>query len=116
MAPRPRIFVPTDSTEYIAVKVTGTDNGSVIDLTSFPVEIGIRPIHDGTIHGPVVFYEAEWEVVQGVFFARILIGPQPGGLFLPLDTYNIWVKVFATPQLLIRKSPTILEIRPAETA
>lgn len=113
MAPRPRIFIPSDSTEYIAVKVTGTDNGSNIDLTSFPVEIGIRPVHDGTL-GPVVFHEAEWEIVQDSFFARKLIGPEDGGLVLLPDNYNIWIKVFATPQLLIRKSPTILEIRPSE--
>ena len=116
MAPSRRIFVPTDSTEYIAVKVLGTQNGITIDLSSTPVEVGIRPVHDGAIFGPVVFYQADWEVVQGIYYARVLIGPEPGGINLSVDTYNVWVKVYATPQLLIRKSPTILEIRPAETA
>lgn len=110
-----RIFIPTDSTEYMSIKVSGQSNGMNIDLSSFPVEIGIRPIHDGTVHGPVTFNEAQWEVVQGNFYARILIGPEYGGIDLDVDTYNIWVKVFATPQLLIRKCPTILEIRPPET-
>ena len=116
MPPRSRIFVPTDSTEYISVKVIGTQNGVTIDLTSTPVEVGIRPVHNGDLFGPVTFYTADWEVVQGVYYARVLIGPEPGGIDLSVDTYNIWVKVYATPQLLVRKSPTILEIRPAESS
>ncbi len=116
MAPASRIFVPTDSTEYIAIKVIGTQDGLIIDLTSTPVEVGIRPVHNGTFFGPVTFYEADWEVVQGIYYARVLIGPEPGGINLPVDTYNVWVKVYATPQLLVRKSPTILEIRPAESS
>ena len=110
-----RIFVPTDSTEYISVQVIGLENGLSINLTSVPVEIAIRPVESGPIVPPVIFYTAEWELVNGVYYARILLGPEPGGLYLTIDTYNIWVKVHATPQLLIRKSPTILEIRPAET-
>lgn len=108
-----RIFVPTDSTEYISVKVLGTQDGNIINLTSTPVEIGLRSLEAG-VAGPVTFYPADWEVVQGIYFARLLIGPEPGGIFLPIETYNIWVKVYATPQLLVRKSPTILEIRPSE--
>ena len=114
MAITSRIFVPTDSTEYISVKVTGFSEGQVINLSSTPVEIGIRII-DSSGAGPVTFYEAEWEIIDGFYYARILVGPEPGGIYLPVETYNIWVKVYATPQLLVRKCPTILEIRPAET-
>ena len=114
MATNNRIFVPEDSTEYVAVKVTGLDNGQVINLSGVPVEIGIRPVHDGTL-GPVVFHTADWELVNGQYYARILIGPEAGAVFLALNTYNLWVKVYATPQLIVRKSPTILEIRPSET-
>lgn len=110
----PRIFVPTDSTEYISVKVVGTQDGIIINLTSTPVEIGLRSI-DSMSTGPITFYPADWEVVQGLYYARVLIGPESGGIYLPVDNYNIWVKVYATPQLLVRKSPTILEIRPAES-
>lgn len=109
----PRIFVPTDSTEYISVKVVGTQDGNIINLTSTPVEIGFRPL-ESVVTGPIAFYSADWEIVQGLYYARILIGPEPGGVFLPIDTYNIWVRVYATPQLLVRKSPTLLEIRPSE--
>lgn len=109
-----RIFVPADSTEYISIKVIGTSNGTTIDLGSTPVEIGIRAIHSVNAYGPVIFYTAEWEVVSGVYFARVLIGPE-SLIVLAEETYNMWVKVFATPQLLVRKSPTILEIRPPET-
>lgn len=115
MAPQFRVFVPTDSTEYLSVKVTGYEAGQTINLTSVPVEIGLRKIESST-PVPVTFYPAEWEIVDGVFFARVLLGPESGGILLDVDTYNIWVKVYATPQLLIRKSPTILEIRPAETS
>lgn len=110
-----RIFVPSDSTEYVAVSVTGTENGNQISLASTPVEVGLRRVREGIEDAPVTFHEAQWEVVNGFYYARILVGPEPGGIYLTVGNYNIWVKVYATPQLLIRKSPSILEIRPPET-
>lgn len=109
--PVSRIFVPIDSTEYIAIKVIGTEGGVTKDLSSTPVEIGIRSVNTT---GLISFHTAEWEVVGGVFYARILIGPL-STLPLAVGTYDMWVRIFAEPQRLFRKSPTLLEIRPAES-
>lgn len=108
-----RIFVPDDSTEYVAVAVTVFRDGFIEDLGSSPVEMAFRPTptSNGGVVEPLVFVEAEWEIVRGTYYARALVGPASVSHLEP-GLYQIWVKVYHTPQLPIRKSPTILEIRP----
>lgn len=107
-----RIFVPNDSTEYVAVAVTVFKDGFVQNLGSDPVQMAFRSVLTvGDVLAPLVFVDAEWEVVRDVYYARALVGPESDS-DLSIGTYTIWVKIYNTPQLPIRKSPTLLEIRP----
>lgn len=86
-----RKYLVNGQTEYVRVKVTARDDDGPIDPTIFPVEFAFIP--DG---GPPVTEDwvvGEWyDDNSGIYYARILIGPNDLDLDSPTD-YEVWISV-----------------------
>lgn len=86
------------SREYVRVKVSAKEDGSVVDPTSDTVTMAV-------VSGSVVagdFKAASWETdattTPDTYYARVEIGPGSTVGALTAGTYNVYVKVVDNPE------------------
>ena len=80
--------IPSLSTEYVKVPVTGPSN-----LTSLTVEMAIVPAGQDPAGGD--WDSAEWIGTD----AAVLIGPTTALPLIKGVTYGIWVKITSAPEI-----------------
>lgn len=92
------------STVYVKSRVTATVNGSTsYNPTGDPVEIafkspGVDPVAPDWAMG-------SWETVgTSGYYARLLVGPGPGGLNLAVGTYDMWIRVTDNPEIPVMQA------------
>jgi hypothetical protein len=93
------------SLEYVRVSVDATREGVAYDPSSDPVELAF--LVGGAVPGDSDWLAAEWELVGGFAFARLLVGPG-GGHVLPVGTYSVWVKVTDDPEVPVKRAGVVV--------
>lgn len=95
-----RVDLLKESTEYVRVQVSGRENG----LIHNPTEGGVEMAFMGSGRSPAAedWHEAEWESDSGTYFARVLVGPESAVGELDPDTYTVWVKFEAAPEVPVK--------------
>lgn len=97
----------TLSTEYVAVPISLSDfGGATVDPTTDTVEMAFSP---GAFATPAEdeWNAADWVTEDGEYFARCLVGPA-GVVALDEALYSIWVRVTASPELLVDRGGELL--------
>lgn len=87
------------SEQYVRVpisEVTGADPTGDNVYMAFPVA-GVDPS---------VFYAGSWMTLSGIYYARCLVGPS-GPATLPIDYYDVYVKVSDDPETPVLYSGTL---------
>lgn len=95
-------FLTYGSTDYVAVDVSALFLGtstSVDDITSDPVFFAFTQNGADPITGD--FHAGTWIDGGPPYEAAILIGPENGGLVLPVGQYTIWFKLVDFPTVPI---------------
>jgi hypothetical protein len=87
--------------QYVRYSVTALINGILADPTTNVVTFAFLPA--GTDPQAGDWKVASWETVAGPpvsYVARCLVGP--GGVFTPTRgaSYQVWIKIAASPELL----------------
>ena len=87
--------------QYVRYSVTALINGVLADPTVNTVTFAFMT--PGTDPQAGDYKAASWETVAGPpvsYVARCLVGP--GGVFTPVRgaTYQVWIKIAASPELL----------------
>lgn len=83
------------STEYLHVAVTDEINAS--DPTADPVSFAFVEVGEE----PSSWVTGSWDPDSSDYFARVLIGPD--GESLEVGTYDVWIRMTDTPEVVIRK-------------
>jgi hypothetical protein len=86
------------SKEYIKARVRARENGSEINPTSYTVDLSCPAVGVN----PTAWTSGTWEVEDGTYWARILIGPG-SALVLTVGTYDVWVRITAPQEVPIKK-------------
>jgi hypothetical protein len=89
------------SSELLKIGVEAAKSETVVDITTFPVKVAVA-IED--IHpAPTDFQDGQWETIDGLDYATVLLGP--GGIVLPLtdETYIAWVRIVLGAQSIEAK-------------
>lgn len=87
------------TTEYVQVPVSIIASGDPVDPTADQVQFAFmksgKPALDDWTDG-------SWDDAPGGYLAQCLVGPD-GDVTLGLGTYQIWLKVFDTPEIPVRQ-------------
>lgn len=89
------------SLEYVKVEVLAWKGGKAADPTHDDVEMAF-PL-SGIPPAAGDWKAASWDSGNGHYWAQCLVGPG-GTVTLPIDTYDVWVKVVDDPELPIKRS------------
>ena len=88
------------STEYVRLQVAATVGGSTYNPTADTVQFAFPT--SGV--QPTTWYSGSWETINGLYYARCLVGPTGGVTTLTAGTtYDVWVKITDSPEVPVRK-------------
>lgn len=91
--------ISVKSQQYIRVPVAeagGTDPTSHTVTMAFPI----------TGVDPTVYATASWVTLNGIYYARCLVGPS-GAITLPIGYYDCYVKVSDSPETPVLLAGTL---------
>jgi hypothetical protein len=97
------IRLPRESTEFVYIPVSAP---GTVDPTAYPVQIAFTL--DGSETRPIVLNTATWETIDGVTYAKLLVGP--GAEVLAPGRWRPWWKVTANPEHPVRPATNLLII------
>lgn len=91
------------STEYWKVPVTGTVNGTTVDVSTDPVYMALIT-SPSAVPTDTDWHVAQWENLGGgKYAARLLVGPEGGAVDFSTGTgltrVYVWVKVTDNPEV-----------------
>lgn len=92
------------SLEYIRVAVSASEAGVAVNPTADAVQMAFVAVDTVPISGDYV--AATWEVDNGTYYARCLVGPG-GTIALAADHWDVWVEITDTPEIPARKAGRI---------
>lgn len=97
------IRISSTSLEYVKARVSATNAGVPVDMSSLPVAFAFPA--PGT--DPSTWYSGTWETVDGAYYARCLIGTG-GVVALTNGPYDVYVKITATPEVPVKLVGTLI--------
>ncbi len=112
------IRIAAESTEYVRVPVAGTLDGILQDPTVDVVQVAVFPdTQDEPFNTD--WRTGDWETDNTqdppIFYARVLVGPvatdplgNPSPLPLTDGTWQVWVKIFDVPEVVVRLAGRVL--------
>jgi hypothetical protein len=93
--------ISSASLQYVRVPISEATGG---DPTGDPVTFAFPdPAAE-----PTVFYTGSWSTLNGIYYARCLVGPG-GAVQLPAGFYDVYVKVTDSPEIPVLLSG-VLEV------
>lgn len=95
-----RVDLQKESTEYVRVKISAKENGTIANPTGGTVEMAF--MGSGEAPGVSDWKSASWEVDGSTYYARALVGPSGGVITLTPDSYTVWVKFGASPETPVK--------------
>jgi hypothetical protein len=97
------VHMPRESTEYVFIPVL---TSGPVNPTAYPVRMAFTA--DGSGDRPVTLLDAEWDTLDGIPYAKLLVGP--GGETLAPGRWIPWWKVSANPEQPVRPATNMLII------
>ena len=95
------LTLPTTTVEYVKIPVTSIVNGVFLDPTSDPVDLAFLATFDKPDTGD--WHTGTWTAGGGgLYYARCLIGPGSGVGALTAGTWQVWLRLTATPETVVR--------------
>lgn len=93
------------SLEYVKVPVAARESGAAIDITSDVVEMAFTLQDVAPLSGDweAAAWETDATTTPDTYLARCLVGPS-GTATLTAGTYDVWVRVTDTPEIVARKA------------
>lgn len=89
------------STEYVRVPTSARSSGSYVDPTSFAVQMAFTVNDTEPVGGD--WKAAVWVTDVSTYYIQCLIGPAGGTVTLSNGSYDVWVKINASPETVIRR-------------
>ncbi len=87
------------SLEYVRVLVSASIDGATVDPTNDAVRFAFKTGGQQPSSGD--FLAGSWEVIGGVPYARILVGPG-GTIQLAAGRYDVYLKITDNPEVPVR--------------
>lgn len=98
------LVIPSVSTEYVRVSVSGSESGTFVNPTTVPVSMAF--MQSGEEPEPGDWTTASWDTDDSTpvptFYALCLVGP--GAVVLPDGDYAVWTRVEDTPENAVRRA------------
>lgn len=103
------LYIANTSLEYIRVPVQATENGVVEDISTTTVTMAfLQEGSDPPTAASAAWKTAGWETdtttTPDTYYARALVGPSPGVQQLSAGTWDVYVKITDSPEVVIRKA------------
>jgi hypothetical protein len=95
-------------TRYVVIPVTATGtNGQPISPTTDTVQFAFMP-QQGPGPGSGDWHAGSWATgTIGPYQAQCLVGPENGGVVLPIGVYVIWVKITDSPEVPVIQADSL---------
>jgi hypothetical protein len=86
--------ISSASLQFVHARVAAMAGGTPYNLDTTLVSMAFTVDPDE----PASFYYGTWQVIDGRYVARVLVGPG-GTVELPPGVYSVWVRVEMTPEV-----------------
>lgn len=98
------------ATQYVKCQISATEAGVTSDPSTGTVEFAfISEANNGSSPTSGDWKSGSWETgTFGGYWGRCLVGPTGGVIALPVGSYDVWVRVTKSPEVVVKMVGTLV--------